>query len=76
MGGQELDKRVPALCFWLAHCFNGEELEVAVGLASAAVVAGIEESEEPLWCWACGGSVWCGLGVVLTPCAETLVCSF
>jgi hypothetical protein len=33
----------------LAHCLDGEELEMAVWLACTAVVPGVEEGEEALW---------------------------
>lgn len=48
LGGEEVDQRVPGLRPWLTHCFDGEELEMAVWLACAAVVAGVEEGEEVL----------------------------
>lgn len=56
MGGEEVDQWVPGLRARLTHCFDGEELEMAVGLACAAVVAGVEEGEEALWRRAVCGS--------------------
>lgn len=40
-----VDERVPRLRVG-AHRFDGEELEMAVRLACAAIFAGVEESEE------------------------------
>lgn len=48
LGGEEVDQRVPRLRTWLTHCFDGKELEMAVWLACAAVITGVEEGEEAL----------------------------
>lgn len=49
LGGEEVDQWMPGLRARLAHCLDGEELEMAVWLACTAVVPGVEEGEEALW---------------------------
>lgn len=66
---EEVDQWGPGVRAWLAHCFDGEELEVAVGLACAAVVAGVEEGEEAL------RAVGVGAIAVGVPGFQNLVCS-
>lgn len=46
LGCYEVDEGGPGLGAGLVHCFYGEELEVSVWLAGAAVFAGVEEGEE------------------------------
>ena len=66
--GQVLDQRLPVLLRTaLAHSFHGKELEVAMRLAGAAILARIEEPEEPF------GRA---LGVSLIPGFQTCVCRF